>query len=108
VNATLLPAARVTGRESQLIVNSEVLMLAEVTVILEPLAVSDAVMLFVWPTLTLPKLTADGPTANCPATVAVPTIEMVRVGLEASDTTEIDPDLLPPVVGVNTTPKVKL
>ena len=108
MNATLVPAARVTGRESPLIVNSEVLMFAEVMVMLEPLAVSDAVMLFVWPTVTLPKLRADGPTANCPATVAVPTIEIVRVGLEASDTTEIDHDLLPPLVGANTTPKVKL
>jgi len=108
VNATLLLAARVTGRESPLMVNSEVLMLAEVMVMLEPVAVSEAVMVLFCPTVTFPKFNADGPTANCPATVAVPTIEMVRVGLEASDTTEIDPDLLPPVVGANNTPKVKL
>src|SRR5713226_1107113 len=35
-------------------------------------------------------------------------MEMVSVGSEASDTTEIDPVALPPEVGANTVPKVKL
>ena len=108
MNATLWPAARVIGKESPLTVNSEVLRLAEVIVMLEPVAVSEAVMVLFCPTVTFPKFNADGPTANCPATVAVPTIEMVSVGFEASETTEIEPALFPPVVGVNTTPKVKL
>ena len=33
---------------------------------------------------------------------------MVSVGLEASDATEIEPVALPPAVGANTAPKVKL
>ena len=99
VNDTLLPAARVSGREIPLTVNSEVLMLAFDTVMLEPLAVSEAVRLLLCPTVTLPKFSVAGLTANWPETVAVPAREMVSVGLEASETTEIDPVALPPVVG---------
>jgi hypothetical protein len=75
---------------------------------LEPLAVSDADRLLLCPTVTLPKLNVDGLTANWPATVAVPAMEIVKVELDASETTEIDPVALPPDVGANTAPKVKL
>ena len=108
VKDTLLPAAKVSGRDNPLTVNSEVLRLASVMVMLELLAVNEAVRLLLCPTTTLPKLNAAGLTANWPETVAVPTIEMVTVGLEASETTAIDPLALPPEVGANTAPKVKL
>jgi hypothetical protein len=108
VKDTLLPAASVTGRARPLTVNSEVLMLAPVIVMLEPVAVSEAGRLLLCPTVTLPKLSAAGFTANWPETVAVPAREMVSVGLEASEITEINPVALPPVVGANTAPKVKL
>lgn len=112
VNATvydaLCPAARVSGRESPLTLNSEVVMLAAVTVMLEPVAVSVAGRLLVCPTVTVPKLSEAGLTASWPGTVAVPASEMVSDESEASETTEIDPVMLPPVVGLNTAPKVKL
>ena len=38
----------------------------------------------------------------------MPASEIVSFGLEASETTEIDPAALPPVVGVKVAPKVKL
>ena len=60
VNDTLLPAARVTGRERPLTANSEVLMLRRVMVMLEPLAVSEAGKDLVCPTVTLPKFKAPG------------------------------------------------
>ena len=64
VNDTVLPAARVVGKESPLTVNSDVLILAPVTVILEPLALSDADRLLLCPTMTVPKFSVDGLTAN--------------------------------------------
>ena len=89
-------------------VNSEVVILASETVMLEPVAVRVAVRLLLCPTTTLPKLNEAGLTASWPATVAVPARVMVRVGLEASDTTAIDPVALPPEVGLKAAPKVKL
>lgn len=64
VNDALCPAARVSGRESPLTLNSEVVMLAAVTVMLELLAVSVAGRLFVCPTVTVPKLSDAGLTAS--------------------------------------------
>src|SRR5713101_5763229 len=108
VNEMLLPAARVTGRESPLTVNSDVLMLAPVIVMLEPPAVRDADKFLLCPTVTLPKFNVAGLTDNWPETVVVPAMEMVSVGFAASEITEIDPVALPPEVGANTVPKVKL
>ena len=104
----LWPAARVRGRASPLIVNSEVLMLASVTVRPEPLAVSVPAKLLVCPTTTLPKLSAGGFSASCPETVAVPVREIVSLESEAFEITEIDPIAVPPEVGLNKIPKVKL
>src|SRR5450755_1542742 len=89
-------------------VNSDVLMPAFDTVMLDPVAVREAVKLLVCPTVTLPKLNVAGLTANWPATVAVPARVMVSEGSEASDATEIDPVASPPEVGVNFAAKVKL
>lgn len=108
LNDALWPADRVSGRDSPLTVNSEVVMPAFVTVMLEPLAVSVPVRLLLCPTITLPKFRVAGLTASWPVTVAVPASEMVSVALEASDITEIVPVAPPPVVGANATPKVKL
>ena len=108
VKDALCPAFKVSGRESPLIVNSEVLPPAFERVMLDPLAVSEAVRLLLCPTVTLPKLKLAGLTASCPATVAVPARVMLSVELEASDVTAIDPLALPPIVGAKTVPKVKL
>ena len=108
VNGTFLPAARVRGRVIPLTVNSAVLRLAFETVMLDPVALSEPLKLLLWPTVTLPKLNVAGLTANWPETDAVPASEIVSDGLEALETTEIDPAALPPVVGVKVAPKVKL
>lgn len=60
----LWPAARVSGSEIPLTVNSEVLMLAAETVTPDPLAVSVVVRLLLCPTVTLPKFSVAGLTAN--------------------------------------------
>ena len=104
----LWPAARESGSEIPLTVNSVVLILAPETVTPDPLAVSVAVKLLLCPTVTLPKFRVAGLTANWPETLAVPAREMVSWESEASETTEIDPEALPPEVGVKTAPKVKL
>jgi len=108
VNEALWPAAMVEGKERPLRANSEVLVVAEETVTLEPVALSVAVKLLLWPTTTLPKSKIAGLTPNwpAPATVPVPARETVR--LEASEITEMLPLALPGEVGEKTVPKVKL
>lgn len=108
LNDALWPAERVSGRDNPLTLNSGLVMPASVTVMLEPLAVRVPVRLLLCPTMTLPKFSVAGLTASWPLTVAVPAREMVNVALEASDRMEIVPLALPPVVGANKTPKVKL
>jgi hypothetical protein len=108
VNDALWPAVRVSGNESPLMVNSEVLMLALETVMLDPVAVIEPVRLLLCPTVTLPKLRVAGLTASWPGTVGVPAKVMVSVELEASEVTTMDPEALAPEVGLNAAPKVKL
>jgi len=108
VNEALCPAVRVRGNASPLTVNSEVLMLAFDTVMLEPVAVSEAVKFLLCPTVTVPKFSVAGLTASCPETVAVAASVMVRLPSEASEATAIAPEKLPPETGLNAAPKVKL
>ncbi len=60
----LCPAARVSGNEAPLKLNSGLLVLADETVTLEPLALSVAVKLLFWPTVMLPKSNAAGDNSN--------------------------------------------
>ena len=108
VKSELWPAARLNGNEIPLRVNSEVLGVAEATVTLEPVALSVALKLLVWPTMTLPKSKVPGLTLNWPAAMTLPASEMVRVELEALETTEMLPLVLPAETGARTMPKVKL
>ena len=64
MNDLLWPAARVSGSEIPLTVNSEVLMLAAETVTPDPLAVRVPVKLLLCPTITLPKFSVAGLTAS--------------------------------------------
>jgi hypothetical protein len=64
VNDALWPAAIVMGNDSPPRVKPEVLTLAELTVTLEPLALSDAGRLTLVPSTTLPKLKFVGLTAS--------------------------------------------
>jgi hypothetical protein len=89
--------------------NTELFVLAAVTVTLAPLAVRlpDAVPLV--PTTTLPTPSVVGATLSCPAAaVPVPDKEMFRVGLEAFDVIVTLPLAAPADVGVNVTLKVAL
>ena len=79
VKGTLCPAAIVTGSESPLIVNAELVILVAETVTLAPLAdrLPEAVPLE--PSTTLPTASVEGEMLSCPATaVPVP----VRVSVE--------------------------
>ena len=66
VKFALCPAARVTGNEIPLIVNSELPTLTEDTVTLAPVALSVPVWLPLVPTVTLPTLIGLGLALNCP------------------------------------------
>ncbi len=81
VKGTLCPAAIVTGSESPLIVNAELVILVAETVTLAPLAdrLPEAVPLE--PSTTLPTASVEGEMLSCPATaVPVP----VRVSVEVA------------------------
>ena len=109
VNEALWPAGMVTGSESPLTLNAELLVLAPVTVTLAPLAVSIPDELPLVPTTTLPRSMVVGATASCPtAAVPVPDKEMVRVGFEALDVMVRLPLALPADDGANDTLKLVL
>jgi len=109
VKDTLWPAGMVNGSESPPTLNTELFVLAPVTVTLAPLAVKlpDAVPLL--PTTTLPKSMEVGFTANCPtAEEPVPDSGIVSVGLEALDVMVTLPLALPADDGANETENVAL
>ena len=108
VNCTLLPAGIVTGKDSPLRVNSELLRLAEVTVTLAPVALSCAGRFAPVATTTLPKAKLAGVTANCPAAVPVPDSGMFKVRFDALEATARFPLALPAEDGVKMTLKVML
>jgi hypothetical protein len=108
VTGALCPAAMLNGKESPLKTNSEVPVLAEEMVTLEPVALSVPVMLLLCPTTTLPKLSVAGLMVNWPAAVPVPDSRIARLGFEAFETTEMLPLALPAEVGAKEAPKVKL
>jgi hypothetical protein len=56
--------------------------LADETVMLEPLAFSVAVRLLFWPTVMLPKSNVVGDNSNWPGAVAVPESAIVKLELE--------------------------
>ena len=108
-NEVLCPAGIVTGKLNPPIVNTELFVLAPVTVTLAPVAVNVPDALLLVPTTTLPKLSVLGLTASCPtAVVPVPDSEMLRLGLVASDVTVKFPEALPAACGANATVKIAL
>jgi hypothetical protein len=60
------------------------------------------------PALTLPKFNVAGATVNCPTAVSLPDSAMFSCGLEAFEFTKSVPELVPEMVGANTTLKVRL
>ena len=76
VNVTLYgrlcPAAITAGRESPLIVNSGLVLVADETVTAAPVALRDELRVELAPTTTLPKFRLAGETPSCPEVVPVP------------------------------------
>lgn len=100
VNEALWPAEIVTGKESPLKANSELVLVPDDTVTLVPDALSVPVWLFVVPTETIPKFNVVGETDKDPAGVPLPESGMVIVEGVAFETTEMLPLALPALVGV--------
>src|SRR5215469_2346465 len=101
VKGTLWPAGMVSGSDSPLTLNTELLLLAAVTVTLAPLAVivPDAVPL--WPRTTLPRSRVAGVTPSLPAVVPIPERGSVTVEFEAVELIVMAPVRVPVAVGVN-------
>jgi hypothetical protein len=109
VNEVLLPAAIVAGRERPPMVNTELFVLAPVTVTFAPLAVRVPVAEALLPTTTLPRLKLVGVTASCPAATAPdPNRGIVSVGLGDVEVTVTLPLVAPEDVGANDTVKLVL
>jgi len=109
VNGALWPAGIVNGSERPPTLNTELFVLAPVSVTLAPLAarLPEAVPLV--PATTLPRANVAGFTLNCPtAVVPVPETGMVNVGFEASELRVTFPLVLPADCGANDTLKPTL
>ena len=106
VRGVLCPAASASGNEKPLKLNSGLLVLAEETVTLEPLALNVAVRLLLWPTVMLPKSNVVGDNSNWPGAVAVPESAIVKLEFEALDTMAMLPLAVPEDVGAKTVLKV--
>jgi hypothetical protein len=91
-------------------VNTELFVLAAVTVTLAPLAVSVPVAVPLEPTVTFPKARVLGDTLSCPTVAAtpVPDTGMVSVGLVAVEVTVRLPPAAAAAVGANLTVNVAL
>jgi hypothetical protein len=109
VKGTLWPAGMVLGIDSPPTLNTELLLLAAVTVTLAPLAVIVPDVVPLWPTTTLPRPRVVGAMESVPAvTVSVPDSGTVRVGFEALDAIVMLPVMVPATVGINFALKVQL
>ena len=108
VKVALCPAAIVIGSAGPVSWNSALLTDADVTVTLEPVAVSVAVMFLLWPTITLPNPKLVGETPNVPTAAPVPDKLIAGRVFEALETTETLPVGVPAACGVKLTLNVKL
>jgi len=109
VNGMLCPAEIVTGRDSAPTVNSELFVLAAVTVTLAPLAVRLPEADPLLPSTTLPRARVVGEMESCPtAVVPVPDNEIVNVGFDASEVMVTLPLAFPEDPGANLTLKLVL
>jgi hypothetical protein len=102
-NDGLWPAAIAMGNDSPLRVKPEVLTLAELTITLEPVALSDADRLKPLPVTTLPKFKLVGLTASWPAAVPVPESGIIKFEFDAFETKEMLPLTLRADCGVKIT-----
>ena len=107
LNVAALPAGIVSGTEIPLIVNSELFPQSEEMVMAALLAVSVALCVALFPTVTLPKLKLLGLTLSWPGVTPVPLKATETAGFEASEAIESPPLLLPVEVGEKDTLNVR-
>jgi hypothetical protein len=90
VNVTLYgrlcPAERTAGRDSPLMVNSGLVLVADETVTAAPVALRDELRVELAPTMTSPKPRLEGETPSCPRAVPVPDKAMMSCALLAFET----------------------
>ena len=108
MKVAVCPAGIVNGNAGPVSVNSALLTDADVTVTLEPVALSVAVMFLLCPTVTLPKPKLVGATPNVPTAVPVPDKLIAGRVFDAFETTETLPVGVPAACGVKFTLNVKL
>src|SRR5579863_9930300 len=109
VNGRVCPAAIVTGRVSPPRENTELFVVAAVTVTFAPAAVRLPEADPLVPSTTLPSASVPGETPNCPtAVVPLPDRDMVTVGSDASEVIVTLPESLVADDGANCTAKVVL
>jgi len=107
VNDALCPAARVSGNDNPLTLNSELIRLPELMVTLAPVAVRVAGMLLLVPTLTVPKFAELGDTVSCPVAAPVPAKGTVTLEPDFRASVTL-PVVAPLLCGLNVIVKVKL
>jgi hypothetical protein len=108
VKGTDCPAGTVCGTEMPLTENSALVVVIEETVTEDLVALRIPFKEALDPALTLPKFNVAGATLNCPSAVSLPDSAMCSCGLEAFEFTKRVPELVPEVLGANTTLKVRL
>ena len=108
VKGTDCPAATVRGIEMPLTANSALVVVIEETVTGDLVALRIPFKEALDPALTLPKFNVAGATVNCPTAVSLPDSAMCSCGLEAFEFTKRVPELVPEMLGANTTLKVRL
>jgi hypothetical protein len=107
VNEILCPAFKVRGRVRPVTVNSELVVVMDLTTDEDPFAVRVAVLFRLDPTATLPKLRLAGAAETEPAPVPVPATGMLTRPDFPQATTSV-PEYFVPDVGLNVTPSVTL
>lgn len=108
VKDAVLPAAMVTGNDIPLTLNSELVVVAPATTMLDPEAVSVAAIVLLDPTATLPRVAVVGETASVPVASPVPDKGTVSVLVAALEVRTKLPVSVPAAVGSNLTVKVTL
>ena len=109
VNGTLCPAGIVTGNDRPPILNTELFVVAPVTVTLAPVALRLPFADPLVPTITLPKPRVPGVMLSCPAEeVPVPDSGIVRLGFEAFEVIVTLPVAFVAEAGANVTVNVVL
>ena len=88
--------------------NSVLEIVADEIVTDDPLALNVPFRDALVPVVTFPKFNAVGDTANCPAVAPVPDRPTFSCEFDAFDRIASVPEIVPDVVGENTTPNVRL